>query len=82
MSSIKSSGHRRKGGTHGSLSKAGKTRDRTKIDWKERALTKDGKPKRHKKKRHSPRVANRKRYRNQIVLEKKGNKQWSGNRDE
>jgi len=59
----KSSGQRRKGGSHGSLSKAGKIRDLTPINWRNKIrLTKDNKPHHHNKKHKHPRSFNRQRY--------------------
>lgn len=61
---VKSTGHRKKGGTHGSLSKSGKTRDQNKTRWdlRERKSKKSGLKLKHIKKHGCPRVANRHRY--------------------
>jgi len=60
----KKGGYRKKGGTHGSLSKAGKSRDQNKVQWSLRERkSKNSKLKlRHIKKHKCPRTANRKRY--------------------
>lgn len=65
----------------GSLSKAGKSRDRNRINWEGRRLTKDGIPRHHRKKHCSPRCGNRRRYRKQILLRRTENKQWSGGKE-
>ena len=70
----KSRGHQSKG-THGSLSKASKVRDLSPVLWEDYTRkTKDMLPFKHKKKHKHPSVSNRRRYRNQILLGKKGNK--------
>lgn len=75
MSEKKSSGYRKKGGTHGSLSKAGRIRDQSPIRWNNYdRVTKDNKPHHHKKKHKSPITNNRGRYKRQILLKKRGNK--------
>lgn len=76
MSSKKSSGYRKKGGTHGSLSKAGKMRQTLKQQktFREEGKGVDRKKYPHIKKHKCPRVARRKQFRRRIILNKKGNK--------
>lgn len=61
---VKSTGYRKKGGTHGSLSKAGKTRDQNRARWDlhERKSKRSGLKLKHIKKHKCPKAANRKRY--------------------
>lgn len=61
---VKSTGYRKKGGTHGSLNKAGKIRDQNRVRWDlhERKSKSSGLKLKHIKKHGCPRVANRKRY--------------------
>ena len=68
----KSTGYRKKGGTHGSLSKAGKTRDQNKARWDlhEGKSKRSGLKLKHIKKHKCPRVANRQKY-NQLLNKKK-----------
>ncbi len=68
----KRSSHVKKG-THGSLSKAGKMREQSPINWKAR-----GHKRYHVKKHKSPKVANRRKHKNRIVLKKSGNTQKLG----
>ena len=66
---VRSVGHKRKGGTHGSLNKAGKTRDMNPIRWMDHTrLTKEGDHYRHTKKHKSPRIKNRAKHHNRVVL--------------
>jgi len=75
MSETAKRGYRKKGGTHGSLSKAGRIRGDNPIRWNNYTrLTKDNKPHHHKKKHKSPITNNRGRYKRQILLKRKGNK--------
>jgi len=48
--------------SHGSLSKAGKVRDRNKILWRDRRKNKRGNPTYHKKKHKCPKVSRRRKY--------------------
>jgi len=59
---VKKSGYRKKGGTHGALSKAGKLRSQNPRDWKLRRRTKEGNPQKHLRKHKSPKLSGRKRY--------------------
>ena len=61
----KSGGYKRKGGTHGSLSKAGKTRDLQRRDWKGKEVRKrssKGSLPTHNRKHKCPKTNNRKRH--------------------
>jgi len=59
---VKKGGYKKKGGTHGSLNKAGKTRDQNRRQWHlQDRKTKDKIPYKHLRKHDCPRVAKRKR---------------------
>lgn len=60
----KKRGYKKKGGTHGSISKAGKTRDINRPFWKR---GEDGKRLHHTKKHDHPRLANRKKYNRRVT---------------
>jgi len=60
---IKSSGYHRKG-THGSVSKAGKTRDMNRPFWKR---DEKGHRLHHTKKHKHPRLNNRKKYNRRVI---------------
>lgn len=76
MSELKRSGYRKKGGTHGSLSKAGKSRDLNPRTWdKTGKKSKNGSPFKHRKKHKSPIQTRRRQFRRRVVLRREGNKQ-------
>jgi len=70
---VKSTGCRKKGGTHGSVSKAGKMRDQNRVRWdlRERKSKKSGLNLKHIKKHDCPKVSNRKRYKRMVNKPKK-----------
>lgn len=54
--------------THGALSKAGKIRDQSgPIAWRKKKLSRKGRPFKGKK-RKGPRIRNRNKYKNRILL--------------
>lgn len=60
---VKKGGYKKKGGTHGSLNKAGKTRSQNPKPWNlQERRTKDNLPCGHFRKHNCPRVAKRKRF--------------------
>lgn len=67
-------GHKSKG-THGSLSKAGKTRGHSPRRWDRRAdrKSKAGTPFKHRKKHKSPKCSNKQRFYRRVVLGREGN---------
>ena len=64
----KTRGYKKKGGTHGSISKAGKTRNINRPFWKR---NEEGKRLHHTKKHYHSILANRKKYNRRVTHGKK-----------